>query len=136
MNFTSSTTNPIGMPVVTPVAADGTFQVSGLREDYEYRVNLRSVPGPGFYIKTLRYGAEDLLSKPFRFSGPGSGTFEVIFRSGAAQVSGIVTDAQSQTGRGITVVLIPAQRNRGDLYRTSQTDQNGSFSRSSGRNTD
>lgn len=127
ISFTSSTTSAANDPVATAVAADGTFQVAGLRQD-TYRVNLRGVPPPSLYLKSIQYGGEDILSKPLKFSGSGTGTFEVTFRSGAAQVSGVVTDAQSQPVRGIQVVLIPAQRDRGDLYRTTQTDQNGRFS--------
>jgi hypothetical protein len=128
LSFTSSTSASVSSPLMTTVTADGTFQVAGLREDQEYRVNLRGAPAPGFYIKSMRYGGEDIQSRSFKVSGSDSGTFEVVLRSGAAQVSGIVTDAQSQPARGVSVVLIPAQRNRGDLYRTSQTDQNGRFS--------
>jgi hypothetical protein len=42
-------------------------------------------------------------------------------------VTGIVTDSRSQAAPGVTTVLIPEHRNRTDLYRTAQTDQNGRF---------
>jgi hypothetical protein len=115
------------LPVVTTVAADGTFQIGGLR-DGEYRVNLRGVPPQDLYLKTVHYGSETVEPRAFKYSGSGSGIFEVVFRSGAAQLSGIVTDTQSRPVPGIQVILIPAQRTRAELYRTVQTDQNGGFS--------
>jgi hypothetical protein len=107
---------------------DGTFEVKGIREG-EYRVVAPTI-FPGFYIKAIRYGADDVLSRPFKFSGTASGTFEVIFRSGAAQVSGTVRDAESKSVTGTQIVLIPTERSRLDLYRTTVTDPNGKFSMS------
>ena len=119
----------IPLPAGLPAAADGTFQVQGLREG-EYRITLRG-PSPatsGFYVKSIQYGGDDILAKPFRFSGSGAGTFEVTLRRGAAQVSGNVTDGRLQPAAGLQVALIPAQRNRTDLFRTAITDQTGHFS--------
>ncbi len=79
-------------------------------------------------MRSIQYGGDDILNKPFKFSGSGSGTFEVTLSPGAGQVAGTVTDSKSQPVPGIQVVLIPGQRNRTDLYRSSATDQNGHFS--------
>src|SRR6185295_16019482 len=106
------------------------FQVEGLRQG-EYRVSVarRGTPPPtsGFYLKSIRYDGEDILGKPFKFSGAASGEFEVIFRRGASQISGTVTDSRSQPVSGMQVALIPDQRYRTDLYRPALTDQNGVF---------
>jgi len=124
----------VQLPTVLPGAADGTFQVQGLREG-EYRVVMVSTDRgnpvrntSGFYAKSIRYGGEDILTKPFKFDGSGTGTFDVELRAGTAQLSGTVTEGLSQPVPGIQVALIPAQRYRTDLYRPALTDQNGKFS--------
>jgi protocatechuate 3,4-dioxygenase beta subunit len=116
-------------PVGTPVAADGTFQVVGLREG-EYRVSaLRLlVPSSGLYLKSVRYGGDDVLSKPLRFSGAGSGEFEVVLRSGVGQIAGNVTDARLQAAAGVQVFAIPTDRGRVNDYKQAMTDQNGRYS--------
>lgn len=116
---------------VTPSASrpgpDGTLQIDGVRPG-EF---LMSVLGtaPGFYLKSARYGSEDVLHAPIRFSSSASGVVELTFRAGAGQVSGTVTDSKSQPVPGIQTILIPEQslRNRQELYRTTVTDQNGRF---------
>ncbi len=110
------------VPLATPVAPDGTFQVVGLREG-EYRVEFNV---SGYYTKSIQYGGDDILRNPFTFSGS-SGTFEVVVRQGAAQINGTVTDAGSQPATGLPVYLVPALRNRADLFRRSVSDQNGHF---------
>jgi hypothetical protein len=115
-------------PVAFPPDADGNFQVVGLREG-EYRVQVAPLGTiPGFYVKSVRYGGADILGSLFKFTGSGSGTFEVVMRAGAGQVSGTVTDARFQPVPGNQVFAVPAQRGRTDLYRTSITDQAGRFS--------
>jgi hypothetical protein len=111
-------------PVPLPPAADGSFQVVGLREG-EFRVQL-SAP-QGFYVKSVQYGGDDILSKPLKFSGSGSGTFDVVLRAGGGQINGTVADVRASAVPGITVFLIPAQRSRTDLYRQAMTDQTGKF---------
>jgi hypothetical protein len=110
-------------PVALPFAADGTFQVVGMREG-EYRVQMSL---PGFYVKSIHYGGEDVLNKPFRFTGAGSEKLEVTLHAGPPQVSGTVTDAKSQPVAGIAVYFVPADRNRADLFRSTVTNRRGEF---------
>ncbi len=111
-------------PAALTMAADGSFQVVGLREG-EYRTEFDAPAG--FYVKSIQYGGDDILSKPLRFSGPGPGVFEVVLRAGGVQVSGTLTNVRSQPVPGMTVFLVPAQRGRADLYRHVITDQTGKF---------
>jgi hypothetical protein len=121
-----------GLPVAAAVqaapgivAADGAFQIAGVREgEFIIAVNPLS---PGFYIKSIRYGGSDILNDSFKFSGSGSGSIDVIVRSGAGLVSGVVTDAALQTVSGIQAALVPEQRNRTELYRIATTDASGRF---------
>src|SRR6185436_6687380 len=73
-------------------------------------------------------GGTDVLAEGLKLSGPTSDTLEVVLRSGAAQINGTVTDAKNQAVAAIEAVLVPAERNRFDLYKTAVTDQNGRFS--------
>jgi hypothetical protein len=118
--------NGVGpQPAPGVVAADGTFRIAGLREG-EY-IAVINVASPGFYVKSVNYGGTDILNNSFKFSGSASGSVEVILRPGAARVSGIVSDARSQSLPGIQAVLVPEQRKRSDLYRTAMTDTAGRF---------
>jgi hypothetical protein len=129
IGFQSTTGAGVGPnPSGTPVGADGTFQVVGLREG-EYRVALRALaPTSGFYIKSIRYGGDDVLSKPLKFSGAGSGEFEVVLRTGPGQIAGNVTDARSQPAAGVAIFAIPTDRGRLNDYKQTVTDQNGHYS--------
>ena len=113
----------LGQPVSSPPAADGTFQVTGLREG-EYYVRFSA---PGNYVKSIRFGGVDVVSAPLRFDGKVSGTFEVILRPSTARITGIVVDGQSRPVSGIQVVAVPSQRARTDLYRVASTGADGRF---------
>lgn len=114
------------LPFVSPAAADGSFQVIGLRET-EYRAQFWTTAVPDLYVKSITYDGGDILNKPLSFSSSGAGKFDVVLSPGAVRATGTVTDAMSQPVAGIQVVLIPAQRTRTDLYRTAITDQGGRF---------
>ena len=87
VNLAMMTPNILGgAPVSTTPQPDGTFQISGLREG-EYRVNV-IMPAPNLYVKSVQYGGDDIYNKPFRFSGAGSGTVDLVLRSGTGQISG------------------------------------------------
>jgi len=115
----------LGMPTASAIAADGSFQVAGVRQD-DYRVQL-SANVPGFYLKSIKYGEEEILGKILKFSIGGSGSLEVVLRAGTGTVSGTVTDSKSQPVPGIGVVVVPIQQARVDLFRGANTDQNGKF---------
>jgi hypothetical protein len=113
-------------PQMLPATADGAFQVVGLR-DTTYRVTLRGVPPAGLYLQSIRYNGEDILTTPLRFTSANTGGFEIVFRSGAAQIAGTVRNVASQLEAGIQVVLLPNDRARANDYRLAMTDQNAQF---------
>ena len=118
--------NPAGtQPTGSPVTADGTFQVEGLREG-TYLASILGIP-PGFYVKSARLDGTDILSDVFKFSGSASGRLDIVVSSGAAQINGAVTNAKGLPVPGVQAILVPVQRNRPDLYRMADTDQNGRF---------
>jgi hypothetical protein len=118
---------PLGLSAPRPsqVAADGTFRIDGLREG-EYIFNVTGLPA-GLYLQRADFGGADILNDVFKFSQGSSGTVNVVLRSGAGQLNGIVIDAKNQPVASAVVALIPVHRNRTDIYRTSITGGNGSF---------
>jgi 5-hydroxyisourate hydrolase-like protein (transthyretin family) len=111
------------------VAPDGTFQVIGLR-DGEYRVIVVAADtllNAGYYVKSIRYGEEEISSKLFKFSGSGSGVFELRLAQGLGQVSGTLTDAASQPVPGVQVSLVPSDPDRMHLSKDATTDETGRF---------
>jgi hypothetical protein len=114
------------LPPTAFVQADGVFRVDGL-VDGEYFLRFGSALR-SHYVKTITYDGVDILNQPWRFSGSGGGTIEVVLRAGAAQLSGVVTDARSQPFSRGMAVLVPDQRDRKDLYGFAPLDANGRFS--------
>jgi hypothetical protein len=57
---------PIGVqPGPGVVAADGSFQIAGVREG-EFMSTVGAL-SPGFYVKSVRYGGSEILNTPFKF---------------------------------------------------------------------
>jgi hypothetical protein len=83
-------------------------------------------------LKSVRWGQQDLLGKELDFSNGASGDLEIVFRYGAAQVSGVVQipqDANKTAPPDFTIVLVPDVLNAdGSGMDFSGVDQNGTFS--------
>jgi hypothetical protein len=75
----------------------------------------------------MKYGGKEIQGTLFKFGSADPGAFEVVLKAGAPTVSGKVTDSQSQPVSGVAVVIIPADRERLDLFRRTDTDRNGTF---------
>jgi hypothetical protein len=112
-------------PVVLPASSDGAFEVRGLWEG-EYSVRIENVI-PGYYVGSVQYGGDEVLSGTVRVSPAGPKTFEMMLRPTTSTLSGIVMDELSRPVTGIRVVLVPSERNRTDLYRIAITDAAGKF---------
>ncbi len=124
--FLDGSANPAGSSSIpSQIGPDGTFHVDGVR-DGQYLTSLIGVPS-GFYVKSIQFGGVDLAGSPFKFSASTSGMLEIVLRPGAARLNGVVMDARTQPVAGAQAVLIPAQKNRTDLYKMAVTDQNGRF---------
>jgi hypothetical protein len=115
----------LGEPTSSDINAGGSFQVMGLREgEYRAIVNMNV---PGFYVRSIQYGGQEIMGTVFKFDSSNPGSFEVVLKAGTQTVAGTVTDAQSHPVPGIAVVLIPAQSGRTDLIRNTTTDPSGKF---------
>lgn len=126
LNIRQSELTGLGEPTSTTIAADGSFQVSGLRNG-EYLVWMMPLNSAGFYVHSIKYGGKEILGTRLKFSSADPGTFEVLLKPGAQTVSGNVTDSQSRPATGTAVVFVPTRRERFDLFRNTNTDQTGKF---------
>ena len=104
---------------------DGSFVIQGVRPG-DYTASVLGTPA-GFYLEGLRYAGADILGKTFTVSASRYGTLDLVLGSGAQQVQGSVTSDGLRAVPGAQAVLVPAQRDRFDLYRNAMTDQNGRF---------
>jgi hypothetical protein len=107
------------------VAADGSFKIDNMQVG-EYRISISPLP-PGMYVKDVRLGSTDALAG-VSITGPVSGSLEVLLSPNGGQLDGTIVDKDQKPQRAIQAVLIPDRlRDRRDLYRTANTDQNGHF---------
>jgi hypothetical protein len=80
------------------------------------------------YIKSARFDQTDILAAGFTVTDRSPGTLQVVVSTNAGQIDGNVLDKDSKPVRGIPVVLIPDRnRDRRDVFKIVQSDQNGHF---------
>jgi hypothetical protein len=116
-------------------ASDFTFRFTNVPAgDYRLTVQGQGAVAAGarpgsntVYIKEARFDGTDVLNGPLRISGTASGTLDIILGIGGGQVSGTLTDRKSQPVPVTQVVLVPGTRDRLDLYRAGNSDENGHF---------
>jgi hypothetical protein len=104
--------------MVAAVNPDGTFQLDGLMPEGDYRIVIHDVP-EGYYVRDINFDGRSVLNHSARIGGRRTGSVSVDLRSNAGAIRG------SLDGPG-TVVLIPNNRERIDLYKSTST-VNGNF---------
>jgi hypothetical protein len=115
-----------GMSVNLPNASaqpDGTFVLKGAPAG-TYSVTVPNLP-PGYYVKSMRIGGQDLLRSPLDVSSASGGEIEVVLAEGTGEVNGSVVDSQGRAVSGASVSLWARATSSG--IRTATTDQNGAF---------
>jgi hypothetical protein len=84
-----------------------------------------------FYLKSIRAGNTDVLANGLDLTGGGGATVDVVIGVNAPQITGTVQNpATQQPAMAVTVVLVPQEKERREVslyYRTTNTDQSGSF---------
>jgi hypothetical protein len=111
-------------PATTRPQTDGSFLVTNV-----VRLGLSlSVAGlpPGAYVSAARYGSADALSAIVE---PSDEDYPLLLQIGfrPGRVEGTVTDNRGQPFIGALCALVPAARDRIELYRSMVTDQYGKF---------
>jgi hypothetical protein len=113
--------------------ADGSFVVSNIPPG---RYLIETKAPAGTYLKSVLYGQSDVTNKILDFSDGGSGQMEIVYRYGAATVTGTISTPQntenggSEVAAGAHIVLIPQNADeldgRGVLF--GEADASNSFS--------
>jgi hypothetical protein len=106
------------------VQPDGTFVINNVAA-MTYRVSVNGLGGAS-YLLAGRYGNAEALNDLLH-AGEQSLPLYLQIGFSPARIDGGVTDNRDQPYPGVTCVLIPAARNRIDLYKTASTDQYGRF---------
>jgi protocatechuate 3,4-dioxygenase beta subunit len=115
---------------VRPVVAggDGTFMVPAVLPG-RYRLKIANELPPEVYVADVLQGGSSIFDQGFEFGAEAPPPIQVVLRSGAAALNGVVRDSADKPVAGATVVLVPLDRrqNRG-LYATRVADASGQFS--------
>jgi hypothetical protein len=111
----------------SPVKEDGVFTVENVTPD-RYDVTIQGL-APGFYLKSMRWGNEEVLATGLDLARGAAGSLEVLISPAGGQVEGIALDPQQQPAAGATVVLFPDAERIGQLYlfKSASTDQVGHY---------
>lgn len=125
----------LGFPAVNPafggetgvLQEDGTFLFANAGPWMLLPLNATGLP-PGTYIKSVRFGGEDITNSEHRFTS--GGNLDVTISNRAAEVSGTVRDRE---GKALPNLLVSAWRAgplpAGTFFRTygGRSDANGAF---------
>ena len=110
-------------------AEDGTFSIDNIGPG-KYYPQISGAP-QGAYLKSVRWGQQEMLGKELDFSNGASGELDIVFRYGVAQVGGTVQlpqEANRTSPPDFSVVLVPAVLNAdGSGIDFGRVDQNGAF---------
>ena len=119
----------LGPPQPAKADASNNFSFDDVNPEH-FEVNVNPLPG-SLYLKSIRAGNADVLANGLDLTAGGGASLDVVIGVNAPQITGTVQDpATQQPAVSVTVVLIPQEKERREAslyYRTSTTDQNGSF---------
>ena len=123
-----------GMAINVPNAVtkeDDTFVLTSVAPG-RFRVNVYSLP-EGSYVKAIRFGDQNVLEGGLTIPpGGGSTPLEITLGVNAATLAGSVeNDGKPVPSVTVTLIPDPPAPDRRDLYKQSNTDQNGHFTVSS-----
>jgi hypothetical protein len=107
---------------------DGTFAIHNVMPG-TYQMNVQSLP-PGTYVKSIRFGSQDLMKTPLDLTGGSSGAINVVLSPNAGDIGGSVHGGDGTALIGVFVTLwTPGVPTEGvqDFTRTTATDANGQF---------
>src|SRR5262249_34951072 len=111
---------------ISPVAPDGTFTVANLVPN-TYVLSISGLPA-NCYVKSVRVGEQEFAPSELDLTRGVAGPLNIVLSATAGQGAGVVMNDKKQPAGSALVVLIPAQRQRGDLYKSTTTNPTGGFS--------
>ena len=107
------------------VGDDGKFILKSV-PSARYLAEVSGAPETA-YVKSVKLGGQDTPDEGFDFAGGAAGPLEIRLSLSAAEVSGVVRDADDHPQADATVVLMPDSK-RASLYRETRTGKDGTFS--------
>jgi hypothetical protein len=109
------------------VKKDGTFTILDV-PDGSYMLDVSGIE-TGWYLKSARAGADDILSAGLQVEkGQSGGTLQVIVSNGGAQLEGLVTlDEKPLAGVKVRLTPEPETPYNRELRKIANTDQSGRF---------
>jgi Carboxypeptidase regulatory-like domain len=105
------------------------FSVAGVLPG-NYRINVTPISGrdeQAVYIKSIRFDGVEYASAFLKISESAAGLLEVALGRNGQTAEGRVEDAQRQPSPNVMIVLVPADSQRPDLFKTATTDLAGHF---------
>jgi Carboxypeptidase regulatory-like domain len=128
--FPAEMTGMMGQVPQAKAEADGAFSLENVLSG-KYFVQTNAPQGT--YLASVAYGSSDILGKELDLSGGVGGEVNVIFRYGAAEVSGSIKPPQEngsapQSAPSGQILLVPDKLNAdGSGVHFASTDTSGSF---------
>jgi protocatechuate 3,4-dioxygenase beta subunit len=113
----------VGSPSAT-AGDDGKFTLKQILPN-KFLVQVRNLP-EGAYVKSMRYGDQEVSDDTIDLSGGVTGTIQVTLSMAGARVDGVVQNQESKPISGATVVLAP-DSGRYSLFKEVRTGDNGSY---------
>jgi len=117
----------------------GTFRLRNVSSD-DFRVEVRPilVVPPGVliqtgmedaYVKSIRYGKEDVLNDGLHLQPFGDGSLDIVISMRGGTIEGRVFDEDKKPAINAKVVMVPesSRRKRGDLYKNVSSDDQGRY---------
>ena len=119
-----------GSSVSTPnaqVKDDGTFRFNAVGTS-KYLLNAVILP-QGTYVKSARYGGQDVTHAPIDTTSGSGGTLELVLSSKAADLAGSVQNEKGESLAGVIVTMWPKTPDGTPTggARQASTDQNGGY---------
>jgi beta-lactamase regulating signal transducer with metallopeptidase domain len=124
----SPTYQGIASRTVVADAQNGTFTITNVPPT-RYRVELGAGLPTDLYLADVRQGPASVFDSGVEVGRETPPPLQLILRSGAGVVEGVVRDGAGRVVRNATVVVVPPDPRRENraLYKTATSDTNGRF---------
>jgi hypothetical protein len=124
----SPTYQGITVRAVIPKADDGTFTIVNIPPT-RYRVEMGAGLPPDLYVEDVHQAGASVFDTGLEVGNEPPGPLQVMLRSGAGIVEGVVRDGSGKPVPNATVAVIPPNPRRDNraLYKTGTSDAVGKF---------